>query len=299
MKRQTQWFVAVFLIGLVLTTVPVQAQDGERTMAAIRADLGDMIVRVRVFDNVCLVIGGAFFDELRVEFSHARKLITVGKGNLLPLLEAMHSRARSRHLELTAHVGFQCSIAAEFMRLRVVALAEEIAGLDELDDRKQEKIAALLTEAVTLLDAGGIFGKTVDLQGVGCLTPLGTLIEQIGTQLSGNPPFGLEKLRQLKTLLGQAITQIKSCLRTLKEVTKLKKLVLKNLREVYELLRAGSFGGRGASAVFDLTAHETKVYTAGGRLLATPSDGLNLNQIANGVYLLIADKEIRKAVVSR
>jgi hypothetical protein len=299
-KNQIQVFIAVLLTGLMLAAVPTQAQDGERTMAEIRADLGELIVRIRIFDNVCVVIGSALFDELRAEFSNARKLIAAGKGNLQPLLAAMHSRARSMHLELTGHVGFQCAVPPGFMVLRVTGLAEEIAKLDELDDRKREKIAALLTATVTLLDADGILGKTEDLSGVGCLTPLGTLIGQIGDLI---PVIGqsssLESLRQIKTLLGRGITQIKSCLRTLKEVTKLKKFVLKNLREVYELLRAGNFGGRGASAVFDLTAGAIKVYTADGRSLATQTSALNLDRLVNGVYLLITDKRIRKVVVSR
>jgi hypothetical protein len=312
MKKHFQIILATVLLGLMLSVVPAQAQPG-RLISDIREDFNGLLVQLRTIDNSCVIILGALIDEARIYVLDSRKLITVNKGNLTPLLEEAFEDAQLK-LSLAASQLDQCTgsenALIDAFDDELSDLTDEIADLDNIDVRKINKIVALLTSADSRVDA--IVSKLEDVQ-ADCIEDvsdgISDLIEELQTssngvsekitiqpQLTESGPISFATLREFKIELGVFAAQLRSCLSILKEITKDKKWLLKALREVKELLRASNFGGRAAAESF--TA-ETRVYSVSGKLIETQSNGLDVSRLANGVYLAVTGSQIRKVTVTR
>lgn len=305
MKKQFQIILATVILGLVLAVVPVQ---GQRLISDIREDFNGLLVQLRTIDNYCVIILGALLDEARVYVLDSRKVITVGKGNLLPLLEEALEDALQK-LELASNQIDQClDLLGTFVDEEKVGLADlaaEIDANDEIDARKRLKIAALLTNAQARV--AKIEEKLGDIQS-DCAdnTDLQDIIDEIQSpsaevdgviavpQLTETGPIPFQTLREFKIDLGIFAATLKSCIWLVKEITKDKKWLLKAIKEVYWLLRASNFGGR---AAVELVKEVTRVYTISGRLIETQTGGLDMRRLTNGVYLAVTGQQVRKITV--
>jgi hypothetical protein len=309
MKKQFQIILATVILGLVLAVVPVQ---GQRLISDIREDFNGLLVQLRTIDNYCVIILGALLDEARVYVLDSRKVITVGKGNLLPLLEEALEDALLK-LELAQNQIAQCfDLLGTFVdeeEVGLAALATAIAENDEIDARKRLKIAALLANAQARVTAiedklddvqsdclegsdveGGLEGIIGEIQ-----SPSAEVDGVIAVpQLTETGPIPFQTLRQFKIDLGFYAATLKSCLWLIKEITKDKKWLLKAIKEVYWLLRASNFGGR---AAVELVREVTRVYTISGRLVETQTGGLDMRRLTNGVYLAVTGQQVRKITV--
>ena len=320
MKKQFQIILATVMLGLLLAAVPAQAQG--RLISDIREDFNGLLVQLRTIDNSCVIILGALIDEARIDILDSRKVITVGKGNLLPLLEEALEDALI-YFELANNQIEQCfDLIESFVDTEEVGLSDltdEIAGLDNVDARKRLKIAALLQNANSRVEA--IVDKLEQVQG-DCVEGESDVVEKIEEiiaiiqspsakvdniveasadvavqpELTETGPIPFEKLRHFKIRLGILAAQLRSCLSIIKEITKDKKWLLKAIREVKELLRASNFGGRAAA---ESPAIETKIYSIGGKLIETQIGGLDVSWLTNGVYLAVTGQQVRKVTIVR
>jgi hypothetical protein len=321
MKRQFSIILAAVLLGLVLAVVPVKAQD--RTIADIREDLQHLLTQLYTIDNACVIILGALLNEALIDILDTRKLITVGKGNLSPLVEEALQDALTK-FDLAQNQINQCSNATDeglidTFAAELGALQEDIINVAELDVRKRNKINALLVNANGRLGDDnvpadpdtGIRGRLADVvelcldatAGSGSARDLVNDAQSIAQNASADwdvlpagehiaipnltekGPITFEELRTIKIELGRAAAIVKSCLRAVKEITKEKKWIFKAIREVYNLLRASNFGGRGASE----SSGVTQVYALNGALIETQLGGLNINRLPIGVYLTVTE----------
>ncbi len=255
MKKQCQIILATVLLGLLLAAVPAQAQPGGRLISDIREDFNGLLVQLRTIDNSCVIILGALIGEARIYVLDSRKLITVNKGNLTPLLEEAFDDALLK-LALAGNQLAQCTggdpALIDAFQEELGILADEINDLDNVDVRKRLKIQALLTSANDRVDA--IVDKLEQVQS-DCVKDvsegIGDLIEEIQSpaakvdniveasadvavqpELTETGPIPFETLREFKIELGVFAAQLRSCLSILKEITKDKKWVLKAIREV-------------------------------------------------------------------
>ncbi len=334
--KKTQIILAAVLLGLVLAVVPVKAQS---PLADIREQVRGLLVQLHTIDNSCVIILGALLNEALIDILHSRKLITVGKGNLNALLDEALTDALTK-FDLAQNQIDQCTNDAEEGLIDTFAeelkdVTGEIEGLSgtgpgEIDPRKVTKIVALFTNAesrVTAItdrltdvvelcldatDPDSASGIVTDQQSVaqnaGAFADLDTLPagEHIAIpQVTEKGPLTFTELRTMKIELGRAAALVKSCLRAVKEIAKEKKWIFKALREVYNLLRASNFGGRGAS---ESASGVVKVYTLNGALLETQLGGLNTNRLPIGVYLTVTEardasgkvhQHVRKVTVLR
>jgi hypothetical protein len=316
MKKQFQIILATVMLGLMLAVVPVQAQPDGRLISDIREDFNGLLVQLRTIDNSCVIILGALIDEARIDILDSRKVITVGKGNLLSLLEEALEDALV-HFELANNQIEQCfALIESFVETEEGGLEGLIAefedGLENLDARKRLKILALLQVASNRVAAIVEKLETVQSDCVesesDVVDEVTTIIEEIQSpsngvsetaiaepQLTETGPIPFIVLRDFKIRLGILAAELRSCLAIIKEITKDKKWLLKAIREVKELLRASNFGGRAAAE--SVANIETKIYSISGKLIETQIGGLNLNRLTNGVYLAVTGNQVRKVTV--
>jgi hypothetical protein len=327
-------------LGVILTLtlvvvgwigVSVQAQT---TLADTRERVNGVLVQLQTFDNVCVVILAGLINEIDVDVLDARKLITVGKGNLTNLLfDAIRSSVNgvNRFVDTLTQCETLIGDAIDdenagtiFGEVNtVLAEVTDHNTNDGLDDRKFFKIRGLINNIVlaNLTQINGIIGLGGNSSGVSNLSAGATAVNGklddilmtypttgAGTRtvpasgLIANPaltekgPFTFDDLREIKIALGEAHEIIVQIKRLIKRITVYKKWVLKGLREVYNLLRASNFGGR-ASESFGIA----QVYTLSGqRVLSTTNGNLNVNGLANGVYVVAySDGRVEKLVVAR
>jgi hypothetical protein len=312
--KKIQLILAAVVLGLVLAVVPVKAQS---PLADIREQVRGLLVQLYTIDNSCVIILGALLNEALIDILHSRRLITVGKGNLNALLDEALTDALTKFL-LAQNQLDQCTNVDDEGLIDTFATELDVVSGDiqalsgtgpgEIDPRKVTKIVALfanaanrvtaiedrLTDVVELcLDATNP-GSAADIvteqqstaQNAGAFADLDTLPagEHIAIpQVTEKGRITFEELREIKIQLGIAAAQVKSCLRAVKEITKEKKWIFKVVREVYNLLRASNFGGRGASE----SPNVTQVYALNGALIETQLGGLNTNRLPIGVYLAI------------
>jgi hypothetical protein len=87
MRRKLSFILTMMLAltAFLLAVVPAQAQP-ITTLADTRERVNGILVQLRTFDNTCVVILGALLHEVDIDILAARRLITVGKGNLTNLL---------------------------------------------------------------------------------------------------------------------------------------------------------------------------------------------------------------------
>jgi hypothetical protein len=345
MKKHIQLILTTIVLALALSLVPAHTASANgqvRLISDIREDFNGLLLQLRVFDNSCVIITGGLLDELRTLILDGRKLITTNKGNLGPALVALVLRAQVQLQSLIVHVAIYCGFEQEinpgpfsepvtvqakaftplgfpitfggiaFIGNQIELLRAEIAAIEELDERKSNKIDGLLTDA--LAHASAILSLSDDiLDEGGCLFDFSQALNRVGRifesaeivtipvlpQLTETGPISFDELREIKLALGLAANAIKDCLHTLRQITKEKKWLYKDIREVKELLRASNFGGRAASELPILTESPAKVYSLNGNLVATHATGLNINQLANGVYLIVSGNTIRKMTINR
>jgi hypothetical protein len=86
MSKKLSAILALLLVGTFLwMSLPVQAQP-VTTLADTRERVNGILVQLRTFDNLCVIILGGQLKEVDIDILAARRLITVGKGNLTNLL---------------------------------------------------------------------------------------------------------------------------------------------------------------------------------------------------------------------
>ncbi|MBI1742987.1 hypothetical protein HYR54_07960 [Candidatus Acetothermia bacterium] len=304
--------LATVLMGVLMTVVPAHAGDSTRTIADIREEFNGLIVQLNTIDNVCVTILSGLLSELQISILEGRKLVTVGKGNLNTLLLDLGNDAVAT-IEKLGNTLDQClneddGLVTTFGE-ELSSLKTEIEGLRQsnegtLDNRKATKIDALLTNASSRVSSIetelGDIGDGLDNLSKDVLDPVFSILEgssastltQVAPQLTETGPISFGNLREIKILLGEGAASVKSLLRLVREVTREKKWVFKAVRETQELLRNTGFGGHGTN---ELTgANLTKVYATNGALVQTQVGGLNVNNLANGVYLAVT--ELRDAL---
>jgi len=331
------------------------------------------------FDNTCVIILGAQIKEIDVDVLEARKLITSNKGNLNRLLLDGMNSARA-HLERAFDTLTQCGTLLGTGRVvgdgsifaEVNGVVGDIGALNNLDPRKETKIAALIEHTIL----ANLTAIREQLFGEGAGAPLPAMRFPIAQPMNGDSSFlefnsrlfslyfrclaelifagepgtacsdfesfldaisnsekldvveasaisgmklptgfvpqlsekgaiPFEFLRLFKVALGIAHQRLVQAQRVLREITMFKKCVYKGLREVYNLLRASNFGGRGAS---ELPNDITQVYTLNGVLIAMQANGLSTAALTNGLYLAVTESrdamgkaivQVRKIVVAR
>ncbi|MBI1742978.1 hypothetical protein HYR54_07915 [Candidatus Acetothermia bacterium] len=291
--------------------IAVTAGNTPRVIADIREDFNGLLIELDTIDNVCVTILGALFNEELISVLEARKLITVGKGNLDALLEELSADFEATQEKIVNTID-QCAnedngLIFTFSE-ELGNLSDEIDGLREskdgtLDNRKATKIVSLLELAKTLtgdiLEHIGTLkddSETLKDKLVSCTENLrsDSADLHVQPQLTESGPFSFGQLREFKICLGEVYAQLRSFLTVIREFTRHKKWILKAVRETRELLRNTNFGGHGTSEITGLTAGVTKIYTLGGALITTQVSGLNVNSLANGVYLAVT--ELRDAL---
>ncbi len=338
MKRKLSFILTMMLAltAFVLAVVPAQAQI--TTLADTRERVNGILVQLRTFDNTCVVILGALLHEVDIDVLAARRLITVGKGNLTNLL-LDYIRSAQFGFDRVVDTLDQCdtllnevdptqqesdgSIVGE-----VNAVADEVeasAAADGLDPRKANKILSLINNIIlpnlecadSRLDSiTGVvqsasdevdtaFDDAESYTNQKSELSLALSAARLLPELTETGPIPFEVLRDLKLALGRVHQFLVQILRAVKRIVYCKKWVFKGVREVYELLRSSNFGGRAAS---QLSEGVTRIYTLSGQLVSTRTFGLSTNGLANGVYLAVkqfTDKngqvrsETQKLVVAR
>ncbi len=290
----------VIITGGLLDELRTLILDGRKLVTTNKGNLGSalpaLVIRAQFhLQSIALqlIIYCGFLFEITGPFSESATPQAMGFTPLAP-------------------IGFGIIL---FIGNQIVQLRSEIAAIETLDERKRNKIVGLLTDALARVSAIlNLFSEFFNPSNEsGCFFDIGRALSQVSGLVGGHSneslrvspqlteagPISFENLREVKIQLGLAANGIKDCLHTLREITKEKKWLFKDIREVKELLRASNFGGRAASDLLNLTEDVTKVYTLNGVLVATHSSGLDVSRLANGVYLVMAGNKVRKVAVNR
>jgi hypothetical protein len=148
-------FVTLIVIGSFATAVQAQSP-----LADLRERVNGMMVMLRSFDNTCVIILGALLKEADAAILEARKLITVGKGNLSHLLRnafisagdqidrADHTLIHCDSLLGVNDVGDPDDETAGTLYGEANTIQAELNALTGLDPRKATKIGELLNNLV-------------------------------------------------------------------------------------------------------------------------------------------------------
>jgi hypothetical protein len=280
----------------MLAAVPVEAQS---QLAEIREGFIELLIQLRTIDNTCVITLGGLLGEVQTSILHARKLIGTGKGNLTNLLLDTLGDAVT-HSEIATSQFVECIALFEMFVISITDLSNELLALTErFNLTKIEIILSLLLDVTTrsialtnsLAETSFLFGAASAI-----ITAVYAQILSITTASKG--PFTLAQLREFKAALGSVFRVIKLVQQGgMKNFIRNKKWLLKDIREIKELLRSLDFSARPLKGLDARAAH---IYTLEGKFVGMQSGAsLNLNRLANGVYLVVTQSNIEKWVVAR
>jgi hypothetical protein len=293
MKRTKLLLTALIcFMTLSLYAPATQGQDNGsdtlRTRAEIREDIQKIQLLLRTFDNVCVVILNGQLAGVKLQILEARKLITVGKGNLGGVLLGVIQSAGADFEQFVNLRDNFCAPLLDEISSQVQSASAEIDALKTLDPRKRFKIVSILDHLV----GGGLANMdellTASLEEA---SPGACPQQSVATSHEKGPiPLGL--LRLIKQCLGKSLTVINHLLSQIKRIVMAKKWVLKGLVEVEHLLRGSGFARftQSVSTIYFFISDGLQVHRLDGRPAGVTRDimgELRYAELPNGVYLYV------------
>ena len=318
--------VTLLLGAILLPTVPARAGgDGGVTLGELREVLTQTEKLFSHWDNFCVIILDSWIVEWKNYILHARKLITVGRGNngdqLLNVVRGARQKIERAHnvLEdggycrpfLEDGDGDHGSGDPSTIRDGVTFLRDNLLDtihpqkaflinqiLDNLDQSFDAVLDRLADELDSLEKVDEVLGGLEEaLDACGETQTDSMKIETVLPQLEPKGPCSLGELRDFKIQFGQAFVFTKEIVWWKKWLVQWKKWIWKWFKELETLLRSSSFNWTSALIV----EQQARVYDLSGRLVLdhASSASLAMNHLPNGVYFYIRGNSDQKLVVAR